>query len=85
MPLDNSASNRLPLVPRRQQALHNQLIGSMTGGGEECAADQSCPECVRLPEVWREVEDPKLARAFSHAVNGRPSARHQMQDREQSH
>jgi hypothetical protein len=38
----------LPLVPCSQQALHNQLIGSMAGQGKESPADQSRPERVRL-------------------------------------
>src|SRR6478609_3562055 len=55
-------SNRLPLVPGRQEALHNQLISSVTGRGQKRSADQSCPKCVRFPEVRREVEHLQLAR-----------------------
>src|SRR4051794_11982020 len=49
------SSHRLPLIPSRQQALHNQLISPVTGCGQKRSANQSCPKCVWLPEVGGEV------------------------------
>ena len=85
IPLDISAVGGLPLVSRSQQALHNQLIGSMAGQGKESPADQSRPERVGPPEVGGEVEDPQLACVLRQIMNRRPASGNEMQNREQTH
>src|SRR4029077_15454810 len=75
---------RLSLIARRQQALDDQLIRSVAGRGQECAADQSGPECVGLPEIEAEIKDSQLVGAFGQGVNGWPPARHQVQYGEQA-
>src|SRR5580704_2742230 len=74
----------LPLAACRQQSLHDELIGAMTGRGQESSADNPSPECIRLPEVRTEVEDAKLACTLGHAVNGGPPSENQMKNREQA-
>ncbi len=55
--------HRLLLAPRRQQSLHDELIGAMTRRYEKRSSDHACPESVRVPETQREVEYLQLARA----------------------
>src|SRR4029077_13100847 len=71
----------LPLVPCSQQALHNQLIGSVTGQSEESPTDQSRSKRVRFPKVGREIEDSQLARVLRQMMDRRPAPGHEMQNR----
>ena len=45
------------LISRRQQALHDGLVGAMAGHGEKRAADQSRPEGVLGGEIERKIEN----------------------------
>src|SRR5579872_4460233 len=57
----------------------------MAGRSQESPAHESSPECVRFPEIEREIEDPQLPRSVCDAVNGSPSPRNEVKDREQTH
>ena len=74
----------LALAARDKQALDNELISPVGGGIKEHAANQSGPERVGLKKFEREIEHLQLACAGSNGVNGRPSARHQMQKRDKA-
>src|SRR5437588_8392176 len=76
--------HRLFLIASREQALHDQLIGSVTRGGEKSSANDASPKRIRLPESRRKIKHLKLAAAGGEAVNCVPAARNQVDNGEQS-
>jgi hypothetical protein len=65
---------RFAQVLRGEHALHHQLVGSVRGHGEECAAEHAGPEGVGRGEVEGEVEHVELAGGRGDGVDLRPAA-----------
>ena len=82
MPLDQQGRDRLALIAGGQQALHDELVSAVAGGGEEGPADHPGPEGVGSRQREREIEDPELVHAGGEVMDGGPSAGHEVQDRE---
>jgi len=82
--LANSAA-RLSRSLRGQQPLHEQLLGSVTGGCQEAPADQARPKRVTAGKIRRrqletEVEHAQLAERRGHGNHVRPPSRYLMQE-----
>ena len=57
---------RFAQVLCRQQPLHHELIGAMTGHGQETTADKPRPEGIGLAQAESKMEDGDLAGSRSH-------------------
>jgi len=86
---DAAGQKRAPAIAfaaRGEQALHNRLIGSVAGHGQECAADQAGPKRVLGGPTERKIEHLQfVAGGGSYLRDFAPSAWNAVQEDKQCH
>ena len=75
---------RLALAARGKKTLDDELVGAVTGGSEECAADDAGPQRVGRGEVPGCVDDAEFVGVAGNGMDVHPSAGNEMQDGEEA-
>ena len=68
------APRRIGARPRREQALHEELIGALHGERQDHPADQPGPQRVDLARVPDRIDDGELAGGHAGVDDGAPAA-----------